>query len=744
MPFDATVTFADGTSHVYKGVPDGTPPEAVQQQAQTEFSKPVTHLAGGAPDGPGMAALKETGRVLDQGVRGGLAATPGMIGDAGSFGVGKFMDIAKDILPEKVIPPLFRGEDPSKFGDVRHGLETAGGVLPDVSKPQTTAGRHAGNVLETIVSTMTGGGAGTKLEKAAMGAGAGGGGELSATLFGDNPVTRFLGSLAGGTATAVGASHVSNADKLIKENTAGMTDADWKKAGAVEKVLDALGMSHLKSQLLGPRSTLDDVVQTASANPQVRPKLVTAVADVPGQTGKVVDDWASRNLPSAGANNRAEILQDVQGTATSAINQMKKQSNNAFVANMPPTGTKTSSTEALYNDLVAMAKSDRFGENSDGGKALLKVAERLVANKEPTWGTPAGSNGNLIRAHGEIPTSDLALRNTFERGGKVFRISEQDSRPQQITTPEQLESAMAGMGHSLDNYVIVPPVPKGSKMTFLDSSHQVNNIAKELKLMATKEDFKGLPIKDAIALFNKYTPEFDAARQAKSTIMDSTVNPAQQGLAGQIAQMGGGLKSDKHTATDRALSIVFPPTQPQGLAIHQLAKDMGPDAVGELLREHVNKTLQQVLRGEDKSPRSFVSAIYESPAQKENVNAALEVLAAKQGRNPADVKAGFQKLMDAMDSYKDLKMAVGVSPGAVSEQAGQNVVGTVAQPLSSTRRIAGRITTAGTYEKIADLVTAKDGLAKLEKISKQPKSETLRQLMVGTFTSTSEAPSKGD
>jgi hypothetical protein len=49
MPRDITVTFEDGTNHVYKGAPDDITPDAVQARAQKEFNKPIVNLDGGAP-----------------------------------------------------------------------------------------------------------------------------------------------------------------------------------------------------------------------------------------------------------------------------------------------------------------------------------------------------------------------------------------------------------------------------------------------------------------------------------------------------------------------------------------------------------------------------------------------------------------------------------------------------------------------------------------------------------------------
>lgn len=47
MPRDITVTFEDGTNHVYKGAPDNITPDAVQTRATKEFGKSVVHLDGG-------------------------------------------------------------------------------------------------------------------------------------------------------------------------------------------------------------------------------------------------------------------------------------------------------------------------------------------------------------------------------------------------------------------------------------------------------------------------------------------------------------------------------------------------------------------------------------------------------------------------------------------------------------------------------------------------------------------------
>lgn len=47
MPRDITVTFEDGTNHVYKGAPDNITPDAVEARAMKEFGKTIVNLDGG-------------------------------------------------------------------------------------------------------------------------------------------------------------------------------------------------------------------------------------------------------------------------------------------------------------------------------------------------------------------------------------------------------------------------------------------------------------------------------------------------------------------------------------------------------------------------------------------------------------------------------------------------------------------------------------------------------------------------
>lgn len=674
-------------------LPDNPTPEQLQQLAELTQS-------------PLESAVRETGRVVDKSVRKGVTGLPGIIGDVALSGVRNAgatpgMGSAPALALQFMTSIFGNPAEGTKFGDVTQTLETAGGALPPVSQPRTETGKAVANVAEPAIATVLGGGVGTVGQKAVLGAAGGAGGELLARIVGDNPLTRFAGSLAGGSIAAIAQNWRPNAQKLVKQATEHVTDADWQNAKKLEGVLNAQGIPHTKSQLLGPRSTLDDVVATASANPSVKPKLVTATEGAPAKAEEALNVWTAKNLPPPGPGGRAEVLSDVQEAATKALELIRNKSNVAFTRAMPPKHIQYDQgrTKTLYNTLVQLADDPRFGKTSDAGKALTRFADRLVEKRE--W--------DVSKVH---PVLLAKAQNEAKAAGRAFD-------PSQVPGAKQIT-------------------------TYVTNAHKINNLNKEAKLMAASDDFKGLPVADIRRILNQATPEFNVAREAKRRVMEAEFNPASKGLTGQIAQMGGGPQVDKQTARDSVLKLVYNPTQPQAASIKDLSKHMGPEFVGELLREQIHKTMQSVLLTDNKSPRSFVKALYESPAQRENIDASLEVIAAHYKRNPDAMKVGWRRLLESLDSFKDLKLAGGVSPDATTGIAADNIISKGIRPITTFGRASDQRASTKTYMQLADLVTTPGGLDKIYAIAKAKDPETLRQLVVSVLVSTSQAENLRD
>ena len=92
MPRDITVTFEDGTTHVYRGAPDSVTPDQVSERAAKEFGKGVSSLDGGKA--PTLA---------DQVKQQGANLIGGAIRGAGSIGATILapVDIARDLAAGK-------------------------------------------------------------------------------------------------------------------------------------------------------------------------------------------------------------------------------------------------------------------------------------------------------------------------------------------------------------------------------------------------------------------------------------------------------------------------------------------------------------------------------------------------------------------------------------------------------------------------------------------------------------------
>lgn len=701
MPFDATVTFADGSQHVYKGVPDGTAPEAVSAQASKEFGKPVAALDGGQPGG---GALKEVGRVADKVVRGGLTQLPGLIGDA-ALGV---MRNAGDLpfMPGTALPKLLASIDTqqesliqaTKFGDVTKAIQTAGGLLPPVSEPQTSGGKAAANVLEPVVGTVAGGGSGTVLHKALAGLAAGSGGELAARIGGDNVLSRLLGSLLGGGLFEIGSAIRGNADEITKTATKAMTDTDWKRAESLEKTLTALSIPHLKSQLLGDKSTLDDVIAVASSHPSARPILEESVKRSVPKARTAVSAWSDKYLPVA-PDSRKVNLDEIQQVAQDRLNGILKSSNTAFEKAMPPQTLEypKERVQQLYDEIVALAKSPKFGETVPAGQQMLAFAERLM---KP-------GNGKLDLSG----VNPVILRRAQAAGADLASLPGAKIAKEPIT-----------------------------------NAHEINNLIKGLKTLSTETDWKSLPTVDLKRVMKAATPEFDAARAAKTAVINQEFYPVSKGLAGQIAQMGGGVDAATMRASDRAINLVFPKDMAQPAEIRQLAKDLGPETVSALLKAHIDRAMQNLSKttgdipARVQQPSKFVDAIAGTQAQKANLQAALESVAKYNGERPEVVTHGFYRLLRSLDSFGDAKLAGMIDRASLHQDMGKNAVATAVAPHSRLGRVATEMQIKFSAEKLANIVTSKDGLQTLRKIAQEKSPERLRELVMGvTFSADQSA-----
>lgn len=635
-------------------MPDGTVIDAPAGTTRAQIEAKWKGAKG--PTLPG-----ETMAVADKIIRGGLLGAP------------------------KAIAELFRGQqerqanDPSNLMNYTPAgmlLNARGAVVPKEADaalisamtpqtPKTQVGKYIGSLGEGAVSAAATGPLRQAGQLAQVGAGAGLGSEAAAHVGGDNMLSRLLGGLAGGGIVAGVKALKPNAESLVRTATKGVTAPDWANARALETDLTAMGLPHLKSQLLGPNSSLDDVVKEASANPGVRPTILKATRDVTPQAGQAYEVWANRNLPVQ-ADERRDFLAGLQRTAAEREAELKKAANAEYRG-------------ALPSGVASEVYPEQFMQN---------LRQELTALAKD----PAQLKGS---AAGESILSDLLPRLATKGNGMA----------------------------------------KG----------ELNNIIKDLNTLTQKEGWSGLGGTRVGQLLKDYTAnDFGAARNAKAKFTADQVEPMQQGLAGDIAHARGGPQNNRYTAAESTLTNVFPLDKAQPLAIKKLAEDVGGEQVGLLLREHLTRNFERAAKGAEEnvtSPAKFVEAVVGTPAQRKNVEAALMESATAQGQNPQAVKAGFQQLINAFATYKDLKVASGVSGANLQFSAGTSAAGSAIAPQSRLARYVWEKTSEKAFQKIADMVASKDGLAQLEAIARRRDPSYTTALVAGMLaTKDGEAP----
>jgi hypothetical protein len=164
------------------------------------------------------------------------------------------------------------------------------------------------------------------------------------------------------------------------------------------------------------------------------------------------------------------------------------------------------------------------------------------------------------------------------------------------------------------------------------------------------------------------------------------------------------------------------------------------------LREYLNRAagrtfVKDAAEYSVQQPFKFSQAVTGTQEQRANVDAALHIVAKANGVNPSAVRQGFKRLIDAFDSFDDLKLPTQIDRASLGQEAGKNALSFVVAPNSRIGRFWNERVMAKTYNQIADIVTSKDGLKQLEAIAKSPKRDAAQTLATSIIMQTMQAES---
>lgn len=281
---------------------------------------------------------------------------------------------------------------------------------------------------------------------------------------------------------------------------------------------------------------------------------------------------------------------------------------------------------------------------------------------------------------------------------------------------------------------------------------ELEGVNKWLRQPAQQEGLGAVGTSAVKDIIRNATPEYDAARAAKQAFVKEQIEPFQQGLAGDLVRMGGGVKADRQTAKESILRTFFPERHAQPAELRKAVQDLGPDSVGDILRLHLADRLAATIKlapsgaasQQVRQPYDFVRAVAGNRAQRQNLQAALGAVAKANGQNPGAVNHGFFRVLRALATTKDLKLPDRLDLASLQQKAGQNFLGLVVAPNSRIGRLTWEKTSAKAYRQIADIILSPDALPQLERIGRSSGFSEARAFARSVLLSTLQSEDDGD
>jgi hypothetical protein len=149
MPRNITITFGDGTTHVYQNAPDNVTPDDVQARAEKEFAKTVSGIDGGAKPAPATKSQNEMrGEMLGRELKAVAAPLAGMGKGVGNIALGAQHYLGKGLQAVGATDVGGFLVDDAKTG--RDSLTAQIAPYKEAAPFRTGAGELAGEVTATL------------------------------------------------------------------------------------------------------------------------------------------------------------------------------------------------------------------------------------------------------------------------------------------------------------------------------------------------------------------------------------------------------------------------------------------------------------------------------------------------------------------------------------------------------------------------------------------------------------------
>jgi len=440
MPRNITVTFADGSTHVYQGAPDNVTPDQVSARAAKEFGKPVKALDGGRGAAPAKAGPKQyNGLAPDKALATYNQARDSLLKNM----AGKSEFERKRALTRFDTDPRIQGiRQAAGLAEVRSRQEE----IKDVGRRSVKTGA-AGNFGTALKAGITRGLFGIPERLAATGLYYGGdsgdlnydetlsavraktdeelsrsfGGNILGQLVGGVASGRGAGQLIGGAGrklAATGAPVVQKVGNVLQGLTQVKKGERLKNVGKVVLAGGAGG----GAQALGEGSDVMEGVAYGAAAPVV----LGGAVKIGGAVGKVI-----RQGTRPFSKNVSKALREIVGENPDAIEARRVALSNQVGGEVPIVAALKDGDFRKVAD-EAVSRSDEAVEIAKGqtGKYVRSFMDRMLKHVNKA-GREANDGGAQITSIGELAelrknTADDLMQPIADRTMDLTQLSLDD------------------------------------------------------------------------------------------------------------------------------------------------------------------------------------------------------------------------------------------------------------------------------------------------------------------------------
>ena len=555
------------------------------------------------------------------------------------------------------------------------------------------------------------------------------GSEAATRVFGDNPVSRFLGGLAGGAAGAMGATKIANvrpqSGAIAREAMEGITDdmlaaAQKVQADALQRGVQMDLAQALKSvgAPTGNIETLRNFLANRKQGNQVQASLQAQPNQLHREAQRTVDAMPGSNFGEAQSAN------NLQEAATGAVNAAKQQRSEAVRAlyakagELPPEARKQ-----LAATVDTFLKQPGLSE--DVKQAALDFTRKL-----------SGRSQDLDQAVEAARAALAAAKSPSERAAAQAALAKANSAANTAgTKPLSALDVDTWLGELTGPFKGTPLSPAKPK-----SAGQI----KYLGGLLNKE-------------FQKLSPEVAAAEKEFARLSDELVNPLKQSVVGNFATPRG-YKPDVE-ASQRKLTALLD----RGVDVNASSSDvlkLGKElykvdktAFQDALKSHLSMKLEGVAKPGGISAAEatnadmavkIADALWKSKSQAQGLRDAVSLIAKQNGQDPVEAVRGLNRLIQMTDALRSRPQSIGGLRSNDLFELGSKTYGADALrvfgflPFERAARKLEDAVLSKTLSQFDQILTSPEGAQMLSKLAKLPPGNRSALIFLANFGAQSQ------